>query len=163
MAKQKIPSTQAIRELKAHQIDFTLHPYRYEKKAGVAVATAAAVSVGVDEHQVVKTLVMMDERSEPFLVLMHGDRHISTKALARELDVKKVRPCDPQEAKKYSGYLVGGISPFGTKKKMKVYVESSILTLPKMYINAGKRGLLASMAPDVLTRVLGAIPVNAAV
>lgn len=163
MAKQKIPSTQAIRELKAHQIDFTLYSYRYEKKAGVAVATAAAVAVGVDEHQVVKTLVMMDERSEPFLVLIHGDRHISTKALARELDVKKVRPCDPQEAKKYSGYLVGGISPFGTKKKMKVYVESSILTLPKMYINAGKRGLVASMAPDVLTRVLSAIPVNVAV
>ena len=163
MAKQKIPSTQAIRELKAHQIDFILYSYRYEKKAGVAVATAAAVAVGVDEHQVVKTLVMMDERSEPFLVLMHGDRHISTKALARELDVKKVRPCDPQEAKKYSGYLVGGISPFGTKKKKKVYVESSILTLPKMYINAGKRGLVASMAPDVLTRVLSAIPVNVAV
>lgn len=163
MTKQKFPSTQAIRELKAHEVDFTLHPYRYEKKAGVAVASAAADAIGVDEHQVVKTLVMLDDRSEPLLVLMHGDKHISTKALARELDVKKVRPCDPQEAKKYSGYLVGGISPFGTKKKMKVYVESSILTLPKMYINAGKRGLLAAMAPDVLTRILDAIPVNVAV
>ncbi|RLB16633.1 MAG: Cys-tRNA(Pro) deacylase [Thermoplasmata archaeon] len=163
MAKQKIPSTQAIRELRTHQIDFTLYSYRYEKKAGVAVAAAAADALGVDEHQVVKTLVMMDDRSEPFLVLMHGDKHISTKALARELDVKKVRPCDQEEAKRYSGYLVGGISPFGTKRKMKVYVEASILTLPKMYINAGKRGLLAAMAPHVLTRVLDAIPVNVAV
>ena len=163
MAKQKIPSTQAIRELKANQVDFTLHRYRYEKKGGVSVAKAAADAIGVDEHQVVKTLVMMDDRSEPFLVLMHGDKHISTKALARELDVKKVRPCDQEEAKRYSGYLVGGISPFGTRRKMKVYVESSILTLPRIYINAGKRGLLASMSPQVLKRLLGAVPVNVAV
>jgi Cys-tRNA(Pro) deacylase len=106
---------------------------------------------------------MMDDRSEPFLVLMHGDKHISTKTLARELDVKKVRPCDPQEAKRYSGYLVGGISPFGTRKKMKVYVEASILELPRIHINAGRRGLLASMSSDVLIQVLGAVPVNVAV
>ena len=163
MAKQKIPSTQAIRELKAQQVDFSLHTYRYEKKSGVPVATAAAAALGVDEHQVIKTLVMMDDRSEPFLVLMHGDKYISTKALARDLGVKKIRPCDQEEAKRYSGYLVGGISPFGTKRGMKVYVESSILSLPILYINAGRRGLLASIAPDVLTRVLNAVPVTVAV
>jgi len=163
MAKQKFSTTQAVRELRANNVAFTLHSYRYEKKAGTAVAAKAAEALGLDEHQVIKTLVMADENSEPFLVLMHGDKHISTRELARELGVKKVHPCDPGEAKLYSGYLVGGISPFGTKKKMKVCVEASILNLPKMYINAGKRGLLAAMNPDVLTRVLGAIPVHVAV
>lgn len=163
MAKKKFPATQAIRELKTNRIDFTLHSYRYEKKTGTAVASAAADALGLEEHQVIKTLVMMDEHSVPFLVLMHGDKHISTKALARERGVKKVRPCDRDEAKLYSGYLVGGISPFGTKRRMEVYVESSILDLPRMYINAGKRGLLASMKPEVLTHMLGAIPVMVAV
>ncbi len=163
MAKQKIPSTQAIRELKANGVDFTLHPYRYEKKTGTAVAAAAADALGLEEHQVIKTLIMMDEHSEPFLVLMHGDKHISTKALARELGVKKVRPCGPNEAKLYSGYLVGGISPFGTKRKMKVCVEASILELESLYINAGKRGLLACIAPKIIISVLDARPVNVAV
>ncbi|MFZ0447971.1 MAG: Cys-tRNA(Pro) deacylase [Desulfatiglandaceae bacterium] len=163
MVKQKFPATQAIRELKANSVAFTLHPYRYEKKTGTAVASAAADALGLEEHQVIKTLVMMDENSEPFLVLMHGDKHISTRELARELDVKKVRPCDPQEAKRYSGYLVGGISPFGTKKKMKACVEATILELPRIYINAGRRGLLASMTPDALIRVLDARPVNVAI
>jgi Cys-tRNA(Pro) deacylase len=163
MAKQKFSATQAIRELKANNVAFTLHPYRYEKKAGAAVATGAAEALGLEEHQVIKTLVMADENSEPFLVLMHGDRHISTRALARELGVKKVRPCGPDEAKLYSGYLVGGISPFGTKKKMKVFVEASILELSKIYINAGKRGLLTCIVPGVITSVLNARPVNVAI
>jgi Cys-tRNA(Pro) deacylase len=163
MTKQKFPVTQAIRELKANSVAFTLHPYRYEKKARTPVAGAAADALGLEEHQVIKTLVMVDENAEPFLVLMHGDRHISTKALARELGVKKVRPCDPSEAKLYSGYLVGGISPFGTKRKMKVCVEASILELESLYINAGKRGLLARIAPKVITSVLDARPVNVAI
>jgi len=163
MAKQKFSTTQAVRELRANNVAFTLHSYRYEKKAGTAVAAKAAEALGLDEHQVIKTLVMADENSEPFLVLMHGDKHISTRELARELGVKKVRPCDPGEAKLYSGYLVGGISPFGTKKKMKVCVEASILELESLYINAGKRGLLACIAPKIITSMLDARPVNVAV
>ena len=160
MPKEKSPVTNAIRVLRENKADFILRPYNYEEKGGTAVS---ARELGVDEHLVVKTLVMMDDRSEPFLVLMHGDKYISTKALARDLGVKKIRPCDQEEAKRYSGYLVGGISPFGTKRGMKVYVESSILSLPILYINAGRRGLLASIAPNVLTRVLNAVPITAAV
>jgi Cys-tRNA(Pro) deacylase len=163
MAKQNIPTTQAVRELQANNIAFTLLSYRYQNGGGVSVAGAAAHALGLNEHEVVKTLVMTDEKGNPFLVLMHGDKQISTKALARELQVKAVDSCDPKEAQKHTGYMVGGISPFGTRKKMKVYVESSVLELPNVYINAGRRGVIASMAPDALIRVLGAVPVNVAI
>jgi Cys-tRNA(Pro) deacylase len=163
MAKQNIPSTQAVRELEANGIAFTLFPYRYRSGGGVSVAGAAARSLGLKEHEVVKTLVMADEKNTPFLVLMHGDKHISTKALARALEVKAVRSCDPKEAQKHTGYMVGGISPFGTRKKMEVYVEASVFELPVIYINAGKRGLMARMAPQVLTEVLNARPANVAI
>lgn len=162
MAKRNIPSTQALRELEANGIAFTLFPYRYQSGGGTSVAGAAAQALGLKEHEVVKTLVMADEKNSPFLVLMHGDKHISTKALARLLEVKAVHPCNPEEAQKHTGYMVGGISPFGTRKRMEVYVEASILELPMIYINAGKRGLLARITPKVLTEVLNAGPVNVA-
>lgn len=162
MAKPNIPSTQAVRELEANGMAFTLFPYRYQSGGSASIAGAAARALGLKEYEVVKTLVMADEKNIPFLVLMHGDKHVSTKALARELKVKAVRSCDPQEAQKHTGYMVGGISPFGTRKKMEVYVEASILKLPMIYINAGKRGLLARMTPQVLMKVLNARPVNVA-
>jgi Cys-tRNA(Pro) deacylase len=119
--------------------------------------------LGVDEHRVVKTLVMEDETNSPFLILMHGDREVSTKNLARLLGVKTVRPCDPEAANRHTGYMVGGISPFGTKKRLRIYAEQSLLDLPRLWINAGKRGWLAEMSPSELTRVLNPIRVNVAV
>jgi Cys-tRNA(Pro) deacylase len=160
MAKEKFPTTQAIRELKEHGVDFSLHPYKYEEKGGTMVA---ATQLNVDEHAVIKTLVMEDDRGDPLLILMHGDKKVSTKALARTLGVKTVRPCDPQVAHRHTGYLLGGISPFGTRKPLRVCVEASITDLPKIFINAGKRGLLAEMSPGDLTRVLNTSPVNVAI
>ncbi len=160
MAKEIFHTTQAIRMLKEHGVDFRLHPYKYEEKGGTEVA---ARELGVDEHLSIKTLVMEDEKGQPFLVLMHGDKKVSTKALARFLGVKTVRPCDPHVARKHTGYVVGGTSPFGTRKHLKVYAEASILDLPKIYINAGKRGLLAEISPVDLARILNAEPVNIAI
>jgi Cys-tRNA(Pro) deacylase len=160
MAKEKFPTTQAIRELKEHGVDFFLRPYRYEEKGGTI---AAATQLNVDEHAVIKTLVMEDDRGDPLLILMHGDKKVSTKALARALGVKTVRPCDPQVAHRHTGYFLGGISPFGTRKPLRVCVEASIMDLPKIFINAGKRGLLAEMSPGDLTRVLNTSPVNVAI
>jgi len=119
--------------------------------------------LNVDEHLVIKTLVMEDEKGDPLLMLMHGDKKISTKALARVLGVKIVSPCDPQKTHKHTGYVVGGISPFGTRKHLKVYVEESIMNLPKIYINAGKKGLLAEMSPGDLASILKPVPVNVAI
>jgi Cys-tRNA(Pro) deacylase len=160
MTKEKFPTTQAIRTLKKHGVDFSLCPYKYEEKGGT---TVAAKELNVDEHLTVKTLVMEDEKANPLLILMHGDKRVSTKALARAIGVKTVNPCDPQVAHKHTGYYVGGISPFGTKKHLKVYVEASIMDLPKIYINAGKRGLLADMSPADLARILNPTPVNVAI
>ncbi len=157
MAKEKFPSTQAIRTLKKHGVDFNLHPYDYEEKGGTATA---AQQLSVDEHMVIKTLVMEDDNGEPLLILMHGDKKVSTKALARTLGVKKVTPCDPQVAHRHTGYFVGGISPFGARKPLRVYVEASIMDLPKIYINAGRKGLLAEMAPADLAKLLNSTPVN---
>jgi Cys-tRNA(Pro) deacylase len=123
----------------------------------------AARELQIDEHRAVKTLVLEDEKGDPFLVLMHGDKQVSTKALARFLGVKSVRPCEPHVANRHTGYVVGGTSPFGTRKRLKVYVEASILDLHKVFINAGKRGLLAEMSPADITRVLNPIPVQAAI
>lgn len=159
MSKDHIPTTPAIRILKAHQIPHRLCPYRYEERGGTRVS---AHELGVDEHQVIKTLVFEDERKAPFIVLMHGDRQVSAKTLARLIDVKTVAPCDPVVAERHTGYRVGGTSPFGTRKPLPVYWEATIAALPRIYINAGKRGLLAEMAPADLERVLHPIAVHAA-
>ena len=143
--------------MKQNKVDFVLHPYQYEEKGGTEVASEA---LRVQEHKVIKTLVMEQEDRQPLLILMHGDRKVSTKALARTIGVKTVNPCDATVANKHTGYVVGGISPFGTKKPLKVYVEETILDLDRIYINAGKRGLLAEMAPEDLVRVLKPTPVK---
>jgi Cys-tRNA(Pro) deacylase len=160
MVKERFPTTQAIRALKEQGADFTLRYYRFEEKGGTQVA---ARELGLDEHLVIKTLVMEDELGNPSLVLMHGDRQVSTKALARVLGVKLMRPCDPHVANKHTGYFVGGTSPFGTRKPLRVFVEQTILELPKVYINAGKKGLLAEMSPGVLKTILNPTPVSVAI
>jgi len=160
MSKEKFPTTQAIRSLKHHKIAFFIQPYTYEEKGGTAVA---ARELNLDEHRVVKTLVMEDENGHPFLILMHGDNKVSTKALARALGVKTVSPCDPKVAQKHTGYLVGGTSPFGTKKPLRIYIEKTIIDLKKIYINAGKRGLLAEISPNDLVKTLNPTAVNVAI
>ena len=159
MAKERFPVTSAIRFLREHQVDFIERPYKYEEHGGTE--TAAKV-FGVDEHLVIKTLVMEDDGKRPFIILMHGDKEVSTKALARTIGVKSVNPCTPEVALKHTGYMVGGISPFGTKKVLPIYVEETILSLPKIFINAGRKGLLAEMFPSELMRVLKPIPVRVA-
>ena len=154
-----IPATPAIHFLRKQGVTFSEHPYRYEDRGGTRVS---ARELGVDEHAVVKTLVMQDETGNPLLVLMHGDREVSTKQLARHLGRKTVQPCDPAVAQRHSGYMVGGTSPFGTRKPLPVYVEQSILELPRVYLNGGRRGLLVGIHPSEITRTLGATPVNVA-
>jgi Cys-tRNA(Pro) deacylase len=157
MSKDHLPATPAIRFLKDKQVDFVPRPYKYEERGGTEVA---ARELGVDEHLTVKTLVMEDEKKAPFIVLMHGDREVSTKELARILGVKAVQPCEPAAANRHTGYIVGGTSPFGTKKALPVYVEETILALPVIYINAGRKGLLVEMTPAELVRILEATPVR---
>ena len=159
MTKEKFPVTSAIRFLKDHQVNFIERPYRYEEEGGTEVAAKA---LGVGEHLVIKTLVMEDDQKAPFIILMHGDKQVSTKELARTIGVKSVNPCTPEVALKHTGYMVGGISPFGTKKPLPVYVEESILSLPKIFINAGRRGLLVEISPSELVKVLNPIPVKVA-
>jgi len=156
----KTPSTPAVRVLREHGVSFTEHPYRYEEKGGTGVS---ARELGVEEHAVVKTLVMEDDSGAPLVVLMHGDREVSTKSLARQLGRKSVEICRPEVANRHSGYLVGGTSPFGTRKKMPVYVERSILDLERIYINGGSRGFLVGISPADLVRVLSPTPVDAAI
>ena len=156
----KSPSTPAIRLLREKGVPFTEHPYRYEERGGTRVS---ARELGVDEHAVVKTLVMEDDAGEPLVVLMHGDREVSTKALARQLGKKTVQICRPEVADRHSGYHVGGTSPFGTRKAMPVYVERTILELPKIYVNGGARGFLVGVAPADLARVLSPTPVDVAI
>ena len=160
MSKDKFPVTQAIRTLKDQGVDFILRLYKYQERGGTSVAAA---ELNVDEHLVVKTLVMEDDHGEPLLVLMHGDKEVSTKTLARTLGVKTITPCDSEGAHRHTGYVIGGISPFGTRKALKVYVEATILDLPKIYINAGKRGLLAEMSPKDMERVLKPTPMHVAI
>jgi Cys-tRNA(Pro) deacylase len=157
MAKEKIPVTPAILFMKKNGMAFTLRPYRYEEHGGTRVS---ARELGVEEHLVIKTLVMEDDRGEPLIVLMHGDRQVSTKALARFLGVKAVTPCDPHVAEKHTGYRVGGTSPFGTRKSLRVFMEEEIADLPRIMINAGSRGLLAEMSPVELIRVLKPVAVK---
>jgi Cys-tRNA(Pro) deacylase len=160
MSSPRVPSTPAVLALRAAKIEFTPHFYTYEEKGGTAVSSR---ELGVDEHAVVKTLVMADEKALPLIVLMHGDRKVSTKALARVIGVKTVEPCAPDVAQRHSGYRVGGTSPFGTRKKMPVYVERSVLALPAIYINGGSRGFLVKLAPAVLLQLLSAQPVDVAI
>ncbi|HJV86628.1 MAG TPA: Cys-tRNA(Pro) deacylase [Noviherbaspirillum sp.] len=157
--KEHVSETPATQFLRKHGIAFSEHPYAYEEHGGTAVS---ARELGVDEHQVVKTLVMQDEAAKPLIVLMHGDRKVSTKNLARQIGCKSVEPCKPEVANRHSGYLVGGTSPFGTRKAMPVYVEESILALDKIYINGGRRGFLVGIDPGALVKVLPAKPVNCA-
>ncbi len=157
MAKEKLPVTAAIRVLRQHKVPFTGHLYAYEEKGGTAVS---ARELGVSEHQVIKTLIMEDDTGAPLVVLMHGDMQVSTKELARHLGVKAVTPCIPDTANRHSGYLVGGTSPFGTRRTMPVYVEKTILELDRIYINGGKRGFLVELEPRFLPDLLQAQPVT---
>src|SRR5512143_855881 len=160
MSKEKMPVTVAIRVLRAAGVVYTEHPYDYEEKGGTAVS---ARELGVGEHSVVKTLIMEDDRKRPLVVLMHGDCEVSTKELARAIGAKSVRPCSPEAAHRLSGYLVGGISPFGTRHAMPVYMEETILGLPKIYINGGRRGFLVGMCPGDVARILSTAPVRVAI
>jgi Cys-tRNA(Pro) deacylase len=137
--------------LKANRVSYTEHEYDYVEHGGTEVSARA---LGVAEHDVVKTLVMQDEDAKPLIVLMHGDRKVSTKNLARQAGVKRIEPCKPEAAQRHSGYQVGGTSPFGTRKKLAVYLERSILDLPKIYINGGRRGFLVGIAPGEIVRTL---------
>jgi len=152
VSKEKAPVTAAVRELRAAKVEFTDHLYEYEEKGGTAVS---ARELAVPEHAVVKTLVMEDDARSPMLVLMHGDLKVSTKELARIVGAKTIAPCNPETANRHSGYVVGGTSPFGTRKKLPVYMEQSVLDLPKIYINGGRRGYLVGIAPADVVRVLG--------
>ena len=162
MAKKDrhVSETPATQWLRRAGVSFTEHPYDYVEHGGTA---ESARQLGVAEHEVVKTLVMQDERARPLLVLMHGDRQVSTKNLAREIGVKSVEPCKPEVAQRHSGYLVGGTSPFGFRREgVPVYVEASVLELPRILINGGRRGFLVGIAPQVLVSPLGAVPVHCA-
>jgi Cys-tRNA(Pro) deacylase len=151
VSKEKPPVTPAVRALRAAGVVFTDHLYDYEEKGGTAVS---ARELGVDEHSVVKTLVMEKEDRQPMVVLMHGDKQVSTKELARVIGVKSIQPCNPETANRHTGYMVGGTSPFGMRKQMPVYMEKSILDLPRIYINGGRRGYLVGVAPVDVTKVL---------
>ncbi len=154
-----VTETPATQFLTRHRIQFDRHPYDYVDHGGSAESSR---QLGVDEHMVVKTLVMRDEQKKPLIILMHGDRKVSTKNLARQVGRKSIEPCAPDEAQRHTGYLVGGTSPFGIRKAMPVYVESSILALPRIYINGGRRGFLVSLDPACLSPLLDAVPVSCA-
>jgi len=154
------PITSAIRVLREHRIPFVPHLYAYEEHGGTR---ASALALNVAEHAVIKTLVMQTDQRKPLLVLMHGDFEVSTKELARLIDAKRVEPCDAAAAQKYTGYLFGGTSPFGTRTPLPVYVEKSIFDLPRMYVNGGKRGFLVEIDPQVLRSTLHAIDVEVAI
>ena len=150
------PATQLLR---ANQVKFTAHPYEYLEHGG---AQHSAQVLGLDPFSVVKTLVMQDQDAKPLLVLMHGNRKVSTKNLARQIGAKSVEPCKPEVANRHSGYLVGGTSPFGTRRAMPVYIEDTILQLPRIAINGGRRGFLVQLDPQVCVQLLGAVPVQCA-
>jgi Cys-tRNA(Pro) deacylase len=156
----KVPSTPATRLLREKKVPYTEHPYRYEEHGGTRVS---ARELGVDEHAVVKTLVMEDDQGAPLVVLMHGDREVSTKALARQLGKREIRICKPEVANRHSGYQVGGTSPLGTRKAMPVCMERSILELPTMYVNGGSRGFLVGVAPRDLAALLSPTLVDVAI
>jgi len=159
VSRNRVPVTPGIRVLREAKLDFEPMPYEYVEGGGTG---HFAAEMGVDEHCVVKTLVMEDETGEPLIVLMHGDRQVSTRELARQLGVKEVKPCKPEVADKHSGYKVGGTSPFGTRRRMPVYYEAAIADLPRIYINGGKRGLILGMEPKPALELLAAKPVEVA-
>ena len=154
-----VSETPATQMLKAHQIAFTGHPYEYLEHGG---AQHSAQVLGLDPFCVVKTLVMQDQDGKPLLVLMHGNRKVSTKNLARQTGAKSIEPCTPEVANRHSGYLVGGTSPFGTRRSMPVYIEATVLQLPRIAINGGRRGFLVQLDPQVCVQLLGAVPVQCA-
>ena len=154
------PVTPAVRLLREKKVEFEPHLYNYEERGGTR---HSAASLGVDEHAVVKTLVMETEARKALVVLMHGDREVSTKNLARSIGAKSVQPCDPQTAQKHTGYMVGGTSPLGTRSRLPVYAERTIFELPKIYINGGKRGFLVSLNPNDLRALLAVEEVEAAI
>jgi Cys-tRNA(Pro) deacylase len=151
MSKSRQPTTQAVRVLRAAGVEFEAHPYTYIEGGGTR---QFARELGVDEHEVIKTLIMEDDNGDSLIVLMHGDRQVSTRELARRIGVKQVRPCDPRVADRHSGYQVGGTSPLGTRRRMPVYCEASIAKLPRVYVNGGKRGYIISLRTDDLLRLL---------
>jgi Cys-tRNA(Pro) deacylase len=157
--KEHAPETPATSYLRQHNVNFTEHLYNYVEHGGTA---ESAKQLGVDEHAVVKTLVMQDQDAKPLLILMHGDRQVSLKNFARQIGAKKVEPCKPEVAQRHTGYQVGGTSPFGTRKLLPVYVERSVLALPSIYINGGHRGFLVQISTKVLTDLLHAQPVESA-
>ncbi|MDR3482655.1 MAG: Cys-tRNA(Pro) deacylase [Burkholderiaceae bacterium] len=157
--KDHVSETPATQFLRKAGVAFSEHPYQYEEHGGTEVS---ARELGVDEHHVVKTLVMQDEAAKPLIVLMHGDRKVSTKNLARQIGCKSVEPCKPEVASRHSGYQVGGTSPFGTRKPMPIYIERSILALDKIYINGGRRGYLVGIAPSAMQTILKLTAVDCA-
>ena len=154
-----VSETPATQLLKAHKVEFTEHPYEYVEHGGSAESSR---QLGLDEHMVVKTLVMQDQDAKPLIVLMHGDCKVSTKNLARQIGAKSIEPCKPEVAQRHSGYQVGGTSPFGTRREMPVFIEESILALPRIAINGGRRGFLVQIAPQVCAELLNARPVHCA-
>jgi Cys-tRNA(Pro) deacylase len=157
--KDKVSETPATAFLRKHGVDFTEHPYDYLEHGG---AQHSAQVLGLDPFSVVKTLVMQDQDAQPLVVLMHGNRKVSTKNLARQVGLKAIEPCAPEVAQRHSGYLVGGTSPFATRRAMPVYIEASILALPRICINGGRRGYLVGIDPHTCVRLLGAQTVNCA-
>ena len=157
--KDHVSETPATALLKAHKVAFTEHPYEYLEHGG---AQHSAAVLGFDPFTVVKTLIMQDQDAKPLVVLMHGNRKVSTKNLARQIGAKSVEPCKPEVANRHSGYLVGGTSPFGTRRAMPVYIESTILELPRIVLNGGRRGYLVGIDPQVCVQLLGAKPVQCA-
>jgi Cys-tRNA(Pro) deacylase len=155
----KSSATPATAYLAKHGVEYTEHEFEYKEHGGTGHSSA---SMGVPEHQVIKTLVMENEKGEPLVVLMHGDRKVSTKELARQAGAKRIAPCKPEVATRHSGYLIGGTSPFGTRKAMPIFLERSVLDLPRIYINGGRRGYLLGMAPAELARAIAPILVDVA-
>jgi Cys-tRNA(Pro) deacylase len=160
MSKGKSPVSPAIRVLRDKGVIFTEHTYKYVDRGGTAESSR---QLGLDEHSLVKTLIMEDEFKKPFIVLIHGDREVSTKELSRIIGVKRIIPCIPDTAQKHSGYMVGGTSPFGARKAMPIYMEETICDLSKIYINGGRRGYLVGIDPKELLRVLNPIVVKVAI
>lgn len=160
MARDKVPATPAIRLLKQHKVKFIPRPYKYEDKGGTRVS---ARELQVDEHEVIKTLVMEDDQQRPLIVLMHGDCEVSLKHLARQLKVKKITPCTTDKVDSVTGYQTGGVSPFGTRQPLPIYMEETIATLERVIINGGRRGLLVEIAPEDLTEILHPTPVSVAI
>ncbi len=153
-------ATPAVHALRRHGVPFTEHEYRYELKGGTKVSSR---ELGVDEHHVVKTLVMEDETKAPLIILMHGDREVSTKNLARQTGRKVVKPCAPEVAERHTGYQVGGTSPFGTRKALPIFIERSILEIDRIYVNGGRRGFLVCLDPREAAKALDATPVDVAI